>query len=517
MAQNFYKNNGSYYLQGSNQKILNTQQLQQYAMAGGKEVPYVAPTTPTTSPPTNGAVAINGAQYNTTALQQGAFSNIYQQGNTLYGTPKVPTSLPSATVTDGTSITPATTTPTPTDSYVAGLDTGNAGFKSIIDTIMAPDPSQSKIDPLQQKINDLTGQEYNKPVDYQAQLDKYGFTTNVNDLQNLNTQIASVKAQYDSLQNQNADLPIASRIIGGTADRLTRQSAVELGGLSSMAQALQGNISMAQKIAEDTITMKYAPIEADIKNQQDQITNIYNDLTREDQQKADALTATLNERTRLINEQKQNESDINDIMTSAAKGGADLTTLQNIMSAQTPQEATLIANGATLLSGPSQLAGLTENDIIRVGTKIYKKPGVVAGNSTGKVFNGKVDSKGNPITTTVPPVSDFDYAKQIIAANPTATKEELKVGLMDLVNQKKIKLTVSEINALLATVPETKTGNNPTDEAAIQQYKDAGNDAATIIAQGFDKATVDKVFASAPKENSWWAKLFSGVFGNYGK
>jgi hypothetical protein len=39
------------------------------------------PNTPT------GSVAINGAQYNTTALQQANFSNIYQQGNTLYGTP----------------------------------------------------------------------------------------------------------------------------------------------------------------------------------------------------------------------------------------------------------------------------------------------------------------------------------------------------------------------------------------------------------------------------------------------
>ena len=47
-------------------------------------------------------------------------------------------------------------------------------------------------------------------------------------------------------------------------------------------------------------------------------------------------------------------------------------------------------------------------------------------------------------------VSDFDYARQIIEANPNATPEELKVGLLEQVSSKKLKLSITDINSLIA-------------------------------------------------------------------
>jgi len=82
-AQNFYKKDGSYYLVGSNQKILNLQQLQQYASGGGKEVSYTPPSAPT---PPQGSVAIPAGQisnYNVT----GQFGQTGQAGSGLWGTP----------------------------------------------------------------------------------------------------------------------------------------------------------------------------------------------------------------------------------------------------------------------------------------------------------------------------------------------------------------------------------------------------------------------------------------------
>lgn len=89
MADNFYKTGSSYYNATTNQKILNLNDLQTLAKAGGKEIQ--APT------PNAGSVAIPNPQaignYNVT-------NNI---GGTLYGTPKIPTVLPAATLTQDNS------------------------------------------------------------------------------------------------------------------------------------------------------------------------------------------------------------------------------------------------------------------------------------------------------------------------------------------------------------------------------------------------------------------------------
>lgn len=75
---NFYKSGGSYYNADTNQKILNTAELQSFAKAGGKEI--TAPT------PKAGSVAISDP----TAIKNFNITN--QIGDTLYGTPKTPTS-----------------------------------------------------------------------------------------------------------------------------------------------------------------------------------------------------------------------------------------------------------------------------------------------------------------------------------------------------------------------------------------------------------------------------------------
>ena len=47
-------------------------------------------------------------------------------------------------------------------------------------------------------------------------------------------------------------------------------------------------------------------------------------------------------------------------------------------------------------------------------------------------------------------VSDFDYAVSIVDANPDATPDELKTELLAMNNRGEIKLTVSEINSIVA-------------------------------------------------------------------
>lgn len=310
-----------------------------------------------------------------------------------------------------------------TASYVAALDPGNKGFESLIQQALTPPPAEAQIDPLVQKVSDLVGQTYQKPEDYRAELEKYGFNQNIADLQNLNTQIAAAKAQFDKLAEQNANRPIESRIIGGTADRIQRQAAIELGGLSSMAQALQGNINMATDIAQKMVDIKYEPIQMDIDNKKWQLEQIYSQLDREEKRRADALQLTLNERQRLIDENKEKETNISNIMMVAAQNGADSTILQKIMKA-TDIGSAIMAAGSYL---QAQQAG--KYDIFKGSDGVD----YVFDPETGTVK--PISQVGDPV---LPSVGEYggqcgDYLTSIMTGKPSlGDKYEEKLSKMNV-------------------------------------------------------------------------------------
>jgi len=348
----------------TNQKIANPTVLaNQYK--GATEV-----NAPSLNVPTGATKILNPA-----GLQGLNESQIYRQGQDIYKLPSVISSDKIVGQNVATPIKPISNELTDTTPYVAGLAPTTTGIESLIKTSLAPTPAESKISPITSKITELTGEFGQKPADYQAELDKYGFQTNVQDLQNLNTQIASAKAEYDKLAEQSKKLPIQSRIIGGTQDKLARQSAIELGGLSSMAQALQGNVQMAQNIADKTIAIKYEPLEQEIANQKFQLDQVYNELSRDEKKKADALKITLDERQRLIDADKEKEVNINKIMTAAAQNGADSATLQKIMKSSDINQAVVNAG--------QYLAGAQSGQPTEIGDNLYYDP------STQSVVTGE--------------------------------------------------------------------------------------------------------------------------------
>lgn len=102
---------------------------------------------------------------------------------------------------------------------------------------------------------------------------------------------------------------------------------------------------------------------------------------------------------------------------------------------------TMEAEGYTYLSN---LNGITsENQITRIKDsrgveRIYKNP--------PENKSGSINNNSNNISDDI---SDFDYARQIIDANTNVSDAELKTGLLELVNEKKIKLNATEINSLI--------------------------------------------------------------------
>lgn len=100
------------------------------------------------------------------------------------------------------------------------------------------------------------------------------------------------------------------------------------------------------------------------------------------------------------------------------------------------------------------------------GVQAYNTPGAIGSDQLIKYANDilgsvGIDPKGKSDTSNI---SDFDYARSIIEANPNATPEELKVGLLENTN-----LSATKINALIAEMKAKAT--TTTTEDVVEKTK----------------------------------------------
>jgi uncharacterized protein (UPF0335 family) len=279
-------------------------------------------------------------------------SQLYRSGKDIY---KLPSVMSSDKITGGTLVkTIEAVTGTPNYDVQALMDSTNAGTQKLVDTINAPLPEQKVVSDLQTRQNDLAQSiSTNKTADIVDGQETYGLKDNVKNLQDISVQMAQAKANYDSLANQTKNLPIANRIIGGTQDRLTRQAAIETAGLAAVAQAYQGNITLATDTLTKAVDAQYKPQEDYLSNLQKQIENSYTDLTAAEKKRADSLNVVLEEKKRVLEEEKQIKSDINSVMLDAAKNGATPDVIKAIQNSKTYSEA--IMNAGASLSTPEKI------------------------------------------------------------------------------------------------------------------------------------------------------------------
>jgi len=247
--------------------------------------------------PPAGKVAIPGVQYDTREKQQSAFTGIEPVGNTLYGIPKINTEL------DVENQSPDVPEPEEIDdisSYMAGIDTTMKGTEAILKKINEPLPQEKEISEIEKEKMRL-GEEGAKVQETAiSKAEEFGFTENTKNLQSIMSQIAKIKAEFDNAEiAQEGRIGSASSIYGRQA-LIQRQRAVELAGLSSIAQAYQGNIQLATQTAQQMIDMELAPIQTRIDNQLWQLGQVEGRLTDAQNKKAESLKLVLSERQREV-------------------------------------------------------------------------------------------------------------------------------------------------------------------------------------------------------------------------
>ena len=136
--------------------------------------------------------------------------------------------------------------------------------------------------------------------------------------------------------------------------QIERDRTVKALQLNSFLYAANGNLATAQDMADRAVSAQFAPMEEEIKYLEKFIELNKDDLSREDKKRADALTIQLNERKRILDEQKAERTAINNIAIEAAKNGADAVTLNKIGKATTQEEA--LGNAGEFLGAEHKLA-----------------------------------------------------------------------------------------------------------------------------------------------------------------
>lgn len=290
----------------------------------------------------SGSVPINGAQYNTKGLQQANFSNITPVGNTLYGTPRINKSdINTGNLTIGNpdfKQPPAPDQNDPTTFINGYLSSLANSFQTNQNNL---DQQRNDIKTQQTGIIDLIKKIQGKG-DAQVQAENnLGVNNSVKHLQELNAQIAARTNEFNTAVNaqEGQGRGLTTGLVSTKQNAIRRQQAVEIGGMSAAAQALQGNIALAQDTAKKTVDLQYKPLEDSLDLQLKQLEFNYNDLTAAEKKQADNLALLLDQRKTDLQNQKEEKQNIYNVMLEAAKNGADTLTINKIMNSKTVGEA----------------------------------------------------------------------------------------------------------------------------------------------------------------------------------
>lgn len=275
----------------------------------------------------------------------------------------------SSDILSPTTQTPYTTpSPTPIPS-VSSLDTSTVAP-------LTETPEEEKASSLTSSVEDLNNSMVGKSSYQTAQDTANGVDTLTQQQKDLSTQLTQLKNEASAIPQQ-LQLDATGRGIttGGLAPISTaalRNNSIQALSVSSMLDATNGLLASAQAKADKAVAAKYDPIQEQINAATANLKLIMSDpqTTLDDKNRAEAQSEALAARQATLDKQKQNATDVLTASISAAKNGADASTLQKMQAAPDGQTALQIATAA----------GYGSSDVNDLMTK-YPDAGIAPGDS----------------------------------------------------------------------------------------------------------------------------------------
>lgn len=331
----------------------------------------------------------------------------------------------------GKTPTPATPTPQPdpTQAFMNGLAGANVQNqaqlteqqKRLLESqklmkdaqmLQGTNPDQTAYDQRMIQLEEAYKGTMGKGEAYKQQLEQAGVPEAQKQLADLNILMAQQQASFQQGMLDTEGKVIPMRFITGQQAQMQKQYAITAGNTAMMAQALQGNISMAKQTAMDTVNLEYADREAELNMQKQMLELNYDKLTRSEKRRADELNFMLQREEARIAEEKATQQSKYDLAIQAFENGADEATARKIMNSKDIGSAIMSA-GAYL----SDMANRVSSGApVKIGTDGQGKDifymdgyGVV----TGDELLGKIGGGPDDIILQSFDQEAYDYAEAI--------------------------------------------------------------------------------------------------------
>lgn len=267
--------------------------------------------------------------------------------------------------------------------------------------------------------NSISAALLGKTADTQAFQEQAGVNTETAKLNTYAQQLADLNAQASSLQREAQAIPIANRLqyqsggIAGTESQVQnvnydqlQQNALKALSIAQQsdiaAAALTGSqlkLQAAKDKAQQMVDLKYKPLEDQLAIKKQQYELNKDILSQIDKKRTEALNLAIKKEERDLEEKKNNEKGISDLVTNASAQGAPADLRDRAAKAKTPMEA---ANILGVYAGD-----YLKNELLREQIKTERskrlqvdtKTSLLTPQSTGVVTAPNGDTIGIPNET----------------------------------------------------------------------------------------------------------------------
>lgn len=227
----------------------------------------------------------------------------------------VPATLPFSSINNASPITPPAI-----PNSAASLNALVASTGSNVSNTQTEDTSEENdVNNTSNDLANLTASLGNETGDQNAAEADQGIPQMDKDLQDLQATAAQQNIEYQSTPYSLAGQGrgITTGILRGEEAVKQRQVGLDLLVTNSNIAAKQGNITLAQSLADKAVAAKYDPIKASIAAKQALLAQQNTNLSRADQKLANTQSAALTIQSKQIDQQIQNEKDSNAIKQTA--------------------------------------------------------------------------------------------------------------------------------------------------------------------------------------------------------
>jgi hypothetical protein len=371
-----------------------------------------------------------------------------------------------------------TTTPATPDTMTANAASGiiNGAASSLPADKAAADASTANAGTMLGSLASLQSEDTNKASDTAALNESTGVNQNTNDINDYNAQLAQITANISGLKDQASVIPLQTQNANanngatdaGVAPQDTgalRNNAIQALQQSAFADQLNAKISgsslalaSAQAKVTQAINLKYAPIESQIADLQNQLALNKQYITDPAEAKVASDQQTILAQNAVdVQNAKDAETNVAAIAGEAAKNGAPASVIQAI-NATSNQKDAMSAAGSFLADSTALQLEQANLQKVQLENQKARQDAATSGSNT-VVQTNPVTGKTTTIPTDIAPyyntsTNGVDYV-DLSSAVGTATE---KTALVNEAQAAGLKVILNKNNALdLTNIQDANT------------------------------------------------------------